>query len=53
VQSSLTVQKSLELTAEAEPATPAAGFFDIYMNVSDNKLYAKGPSGTVTPLALP
>ncbi len=41
------------LSAVAEPATPAAGKFVIYMDVADGKLKAKGPSGTVTPLANP
>ncbi len=34
------------------PGTPV-GKFTIYMDVSDNKLKAIGPSGTITPLALP
>jgi hypothetical protein len=33
-------------------ATPATGFA-LYVNSSDHKLYAKGRSGTVTPLANP
>lgn len=37
----------------AAPASPPAGQFYIYMNSADNKLYAKGPGGTVTTLALP
>lgn len=39
--------------AETAPATPAAGTFVIYMDSADNKLKAKGPSGTITILASP
>jgi hypothetical protein len=42
-----------DLLAMTAPATPGAGHFRIYMNTADNKLYAKGPSGTITVLALP
>jgi hypothetical protein len=42
-----------DLLAITAPSTPGASHFRIYMNTADNKLYAKGPSGTVTVLALP
>lgn len=45
--------KPVYYTAQTAPGSPGAGFFVIYMNSADNKLYAKGPSGTVTALALP
>jgi hypothetical protein len=43
----------ITLPAVSEPTTPASGFFHIYMDATDNKLKAKGPSGTVTVLAKP
>lgn len=39
--------------ASAVPATPPAGQFYLYMDLSDNKLKAIGPSGTITEVALP
>lgn len=45
--------KLLSLKSATAPATPATGTFYIYMDSSDNKLKAKGPSGTVTVLANP
>jgi hypothetical protein len=39
--------------AGGAPTTPVAGYFDIYMDVADNKLKAKGPGGTITILASP
>lgn len=44
---------SLGIVAVGQPSTPTSGFFFIYMDVADNKLKAKGPSGTVTTLANP
>ena len=41
------------LLAAVAPGTPPAGQFYIYMDSADNTLKAKGPSGTVTPLAVP
>lgn len=43
----------MDLLSITAPATPPAGHFRLYMNSADNKLYAKGPSGTITALALP
>jgi len=43
----------LDLVAISAPGTPAASNFRIYMDVADNKLKCKGPSGTVTILGLP
>lgn len=41
------------LDAVTAPATPPANTFYLYVDSADNKLKAKGPSGTVTILALP
>ena len=41
------------LTAQTAPETPKSGTFYLYMDKADNKLKAKGPSGTVTVLAEP
>ena len=41
------------LLAGVAPGTPPAGQFYIYMDSADNTLKAKGPAGTVTPLAVP
>jgi hypothetical protein len=41
------------LTAQAAPETPGPGTFYLYMDKADNKLKAKGPSGTVTILGNP
>lgn len=43
----------ISLSAESAPGTPGAGKFTIYVDSADNKLKAKGPSGTVTIIALP
>ena len=43
----------LQCNSMTAPGTPAAGKFYVYMDSSDSKLKAKGPSGTVTILALP
>ncbi len=39
------------LSAVAEPASPGTGKFVIYMDIADNTLKAKGPTGVVTQLA--
>jgi hypothetical protein len=41
------------LTAQTTPEAPGPGTFYLYMDKADNKLKAKGPSGTVTVLADP
>lgn len=46
---------TLGITSEVSAGsvgTPATGFI-LYVNSADHKLYAKGSSGTVTPLASP
>lgn len=40
------------LTAGPVPSAPVDGFI-LYCDSNDNKLYAIGSSGTITPLALP
>ena len=44
---------ALVFPAVAAPSTPPSGVFYLYMDASDNKMKAKGPSGTTTILALP
>lgn len=43
----------LDLFHMTPPGTPSAGHFVIYVDQADDKLKAKGSSGTVTTLALP
>jgi hypothetical protein len=43
--------KAYYLTEATAPASPAAGSFVLYMDISDHKLKAKAESGTVTILA--
>lgn len=43
----------LTVYSQSVVPTPPAGQFFIYMDDADNRLKAKGPSGTITTLALP
>lgn len=50
----LEVDGKIQFKAVAVPGgNPPAGNFWLYMSSADNKLYCKGPSGTVTPLGNP
>lgn len=43
----------LTVVAGSDPGTPAAGNFYVWMDTASSKLFARGPSGTVTTLAVP
>lgn len=45
--------KALTIDAQTAPSAPAASKFTIYVDTSDGKLKAIGPSGTITTLAVP